>query len=37
MPCLSITISLIHSHIGLILVQMLFPILWYDVVCLVGI
>ncbi|VDO54062.1 unnamed protein product [Schistosoma margrebowiei] len=35
MPSLSITVSLIHSHIWLILVQMLFPIFWCDVVCLV--
>ncbi|VDP28633.1 unnamed protein product [Schistosoma curassoni] len=37
MPSQSITISHIHSHIGLILVQMLFPILWYVVACLIGI
>ncbi|VDP61436.1 unnamed protein product [Schistosoma curassoni] len=37
MPCLLITTSLIHSHFWLILVQMLFHILWYGVVCLVGI
>ncbi|VDP65030.1 unnamed protein product [Schistosoma curassoni] len=37
MPSLSITISHIHSHFWLNLVQMLFFILWYDVVCLVCI
>ncbi|VDP48485.1 unnamed protein product [Schistosoma margrebowiei] len=34
---LSINYYFPHSHIWLILVQMLFHILWYGVVCLVGI
>ncbi|VDP31711.1 unnamed protein product [Schistosoma curassoni] len=37
MPSPSITISLIQNHIWPILVLMLFPILWYDVVYFVGI
>ncbi|VDP63991.1 unnamed protein product [Schistosoma curassoni] len=37
MPCPLITTSYIHSHIWPNLIQMLFPTLWYDVVCLVGI
>ncbi|VDP55337.1 unnamed protein product [Schistosoma curassoni] len=37
MAYLPITLSLIHSHIWPNIVQMLFSILWYDVVCLVCI
>ncbi|VDP50807.1 unnamed protein product [Schistosoma curassoni] len=35
MPSLLITVSHIHNHFWLDLVQMLFSILWDDVVCLV--
>ncbi|VDP58081.1 unnamed protein product [Schistosoma curassoni] len=37
MLCLLVTASHIHNHIWLNLVQMLFSILRYDMVCLIGI